>query len=326
MLDRRLHTDHRNHFDSHPVCDSDHTVRKTPLTHLAGTSRRRRTPAFVVGSACLLASLLGACGGSDNGKAAGSSSDGTVDASTEKTIKTLLEAGTGQRGAKEDAPGKIRFLNLIVRNGSPTDVDIWWGRPDEKAKAASVRYGEASDYLTPKRAKGNDSAVYTVTVAGGQEELWTWDRFTPTDKVQRTAIFSFNDEKRFTETSLEEALDVVSPYSSTVDLPAPDSGRVRLLWRPLGNAISAGDNLLTVMGGGGDCLTNGTGIAGPDGNQLNDGASFQVAPGTSLALYPNCQGTAASAEVKAPASGRGLLIAHLDGSNKPTLLVVPVKG
>jgi hypothetical protein len=268
---------------------------------------------------------LAACGGSSSkSKAASGSGSGSSDPNVDKTIQTLLEVGSGQRGAKEDAPGKIRFLNLFVRNGAPVDMDIWWGRPDEKAKAATVRYGEASDYLTPRRAKGNDSAVYTVTVAGGSEELWTWDRFTPQAKTQRTAMFTANDGS-FTEYALDEASDVISPYTNKVDFPPPDAGKVRLLWRVLGKSLDAGNDLLAVMAGS-TCLTNGSGIAGPDRNQIPDELSFQVAPGTSLDLHPNCQGPAASNTVKAPSAGRALLVAYTDSGGKSQLLVVPAKG
>jgi hypothetical protein len=115
---------------------------------------------------------LGACGGggtkaSSDAGSAGSKTGSTVaangDAAIDKTISSALEAGTGQRGKKEDAPGKMRFANYLAKDGKAIDVDVWWGQPDEGQKAATVKFGAVSPYLTPRRTAGFTSAPYSVT-------------------------------------------------------------------------------------------------------------------------------------------------------------------
>ena len=44
---------------------------------------------------------------------------------TDKTVQSLLEIGSGQRGKKEDAGGKVRFSNQLVLSGAGVDVDVW---------------------------------------------------------------------------------------------------------------------------------------------------------------------------------------------------------
>lgn len=292
--------------------------------------RHTRRPAPVLLAPLLgLALLAGACGGSSgsgdakstaSGDGAGKSS-GDVD----KTVQTLLENASGQRGAKVDGPGKVRFVNLLVQDGKAVDVDVFWGRPDEKDKAATVRFGAASDYITPRLAKGFDSAVYSVTVAGTSQELWSWDRFSPKEKDQRTVVWFAGDDGKFNETDIDEPADQISSYNNKPVFPAASAGKTRLYWRELGRAIDSGSDLLVVKSGA-TCLTNGSGIAGPDTNQLNDEQTFEVAPGAALQLFEGCDGAAVGDAVKAPSSGRAILFAYLGDDDKPHLTVVAVKG
>lgn len=278
-----------------------------------------------------LALFAAACGGGGSSKESSSSGDaessGEEASEVDKSLGSLLEGATGQRGEKVDGPGKVRFINLLVRDGKATDVDVYWGRPDEKAKAATIRYGEASDYLTPKMTKGFDSAVYSVTVAGTTEELWSWDRFSPEAKDQRSAVWFAGEDGAFNEADIDEPADLISPFTNKPAFPAPTGGKVRLYWRVLGRGIDLGNDLLAVKTGS-TCLTNGTGIADTDGNQLQDEQTFQVAPGAPLQLHTNCfeDGTSVGEAVKAPASGRAILFALVAPDGKPHLTVIPVKG
>lgn len=257
---------------------------------------------------------------------------GPADSKVANVIDTLLDAVTGARGKKVDAPGKVRFLNLIRTGDATTDIDVWWGQPDEGDKAATITYGAITDYLTPKTAKGFDSAVYSVTAKGDTKVLWTWDRFSPKADTSRTVMmFPSEDGLSVSETDVDDAPGK-KDFQGAEYFGLPDSGKVRVLWMPIGRSLDVPGKILEVApASGGTCFTNGSGIAGPDGNQI-DGSTFQVTPGTKLALFDTCGGTPAtgapvSAVVDVPGpSGRVMLIAYLGPGNKPTLLTVAVRG
>ena len=305
---------------------------------MGGGSLSTMTPARRSRSAVLGALLLGAalglasCGGggtarsvADDGKQVPSSGD--VDA----IIGTLLQGVTGSRGDKVDAPGKVRFVNLVRSGDTPTDIDVWWGQPDEGDKAASVAYGKVSTYLTPRTSKGFDNAVYSVTAVGDSAVLWSWDRFSPEGGTRRTVMLAPTDDATSVSQSDLDEQPGHKDFMGTEYFPAPDSGKVRVLWRPIGRVLDMTDKILAVApGAGGTCFTNGSGIAGPDGNQV-DGSTFQVDPGTQLALFDTCAGTPATgtpvsgAVVASTGPGRSLLIAYLGPGDRPTLLSLPVR-
>lgn len=283
--------------------------------------------ALLIGSA-----VLAGCGASKS--STDSSADSTSKSDVSKVpvesdqvngvIGTLLQGVTGARGDKVDGPGKVRFLNLLTMGGKAVDVDIYWGQPDEGAKAGSAKFGTAINYLTPKMAKGFHSAVYSVTAKGDTKVLWSWDRFTPTKETVRTVVFMpTNDGASVSETDLDEQI-AASGFSSKVEFPAADAGMVRLYWRPLGRSIDSTDQLLSVTDGT-KCFTNGSGLAGPDGNAVN-GNTFQVKPGTvlSLSTYGACDKQGVASVTVPPTTGRAILFAYVDASAKPVMLILPV--
>ncbi len=281
--------------------------------------------------ACVLlgCSLLVACGGGGNSSAKSASGSTIASAGStptvakiDKTIATLLEVGSGQRGKKEDAPGKVRFANYLSANGKSQDIDVWWGQPNEGEKAATLKSGEVSAYVTPRRAKGFDDAVYSVTAVGSVEVLWSWDRFGPKQGTQRTVIWYYGDKGEFTESARDESATLINSFTNRPQFAAPDAGKIRLHWSVIGTAIEQQDKLLVVTAGG-RCLTNGSGIADDTGNQIQDEDTFQVAPETKLTLADSCDGAPIS-EVTAPASGRATLFAYLDPAGAPKLALIPV--
>lgn len=291
-----------------------------------------------IGVIAVLGSVpLAACGGSTSSSsksAAASGSDTTVKSDSgpltsddvNKVIGTLLEGATGARGDKVDGPGKVRFFNVLSMSGKPVDVDVYWGQPDEGAKVTTVPFGTVSDSFTPKLTKGFDSAVYSVTAKDTKTVLWTWDRFSPTKETLRTVIFMPSDDgTSFSESDVDEEM-TVSSFSGKVEFPAPDAGMVRLLWRPLGKSLEQGENLLTVTDGT-TCFTNGSGLAGPDGNPV-DGSTFQVKPGTALSLTPfgDCAKTGIGGMTAPAASGRAILFTYVDAAGKPVMVAVPTQG
>jgi hypothetical protein len=293
--------------------------------------RNRKTHHALVLSAIFGLASLTSCGAVDKAndaaktakaieKAAGATTaDGSVDqAAVDKVIGTMLEQTSGQRGKKVQGPGKIKFFNVLTKDGKPVNVDVWWGRPDEKAKAASIVFGETSEWMPPMITKGfgdSKSASYSVTEQGTTTELWITDRWQPTDKSQQFTIFSI-DDGGFSESGFDFDPAAVD-YRDKSILPAADAGMVRLSWRPIGDVLDGADDTLRAVRNGSTCLTNGTGIAGPDGNQLDpDESVFQAPVGVELGLsttWCGSNGSAANlATVKVPAtSGRGALFAYL---------------
>jgi hypothetical protein len=283
---------------------------------------------------------LGACGGGRTKTGSGSAGaktaatvaakDGTAKdaAAIDKTISTALEVGTGQRGKKEDAPGKMRFANYLAKDGKAIDVDVWWGQPDEGQKAATVKFGEVSPYLTPRRTAGFTSAPYSVTAVGSTEVLFSWDRFDPKKGSQRTVIWGYDGADLF-EQDKDESATLIDGSTNKPEFAPPTNGKVTLKWFVLGDAISTPDRLLVVSTGG-KCLTNGSGIADPNdelGNSLNDYSidTFDADPGAVLSFIVGCGGEPlAGTSVKVPAKGRGLLLAYLDAAGKPVLTLLPV--
>ena len=286
----------------------------------------------IAGALLIGSMVLAGCGGSKSSADSRADSTSKSDVSEETrtsdqvngVIATLLEGVTGARGDKVDGPGKVRFLNLVTMGAKAVDVDIYWGQPDEGAKAGSAAFGTATDYLTPKMAKGFDSAVYSVTAKGDTKVLWSWDRFTPTKETVRTVVFMpTEDGESVSETDLDEQI-AVSSFSGKVEFPAPDAGMVRLYWRPLGRSIDSTDQLLSVTDAT-TCFTNGSGLAGPDGNAVN-GYTFQVKPGTVLSLSPfgACDKPGVASVTVPPTTGRAILFAYFDASAKPAMLILPV--
>ncbi len=275
-----------------------------------------------VAAVCTGLLLAAACGGGGSSSSKPSGSDDAYGAD-DKTISTLIEAASGARGKKEDAPGKVRFGNFLTPGRAAISVDVWWGQPDEGDKVTTLKPGEVSAYVTPRRPKGFDSAVYSVTPAGSKEVLWTWDRFSPEKGSQRTVLW-YTDEEKFFETDHDESLTKLDSLTNKPQFPEPDAGKVRLRWFVLNSAaIENGDGLLVVASAG-KCLTNGSGIADDTGAQVFDESTLQVAPGSSLSLATACSGAPVGDAVIAPAGGRGLLFAFIDGAGKPNLRLVPV--
>ena len=263
---------------------------------------------------------------SKSGNGGGLADPNATDEEIEAALGTLLEGGLGQRGEKTKGEGKIRFLNLVEVDGKPAAIDVWWGRPDEKVKAASLAYEELSDSMSPMLTQGftdNPSAVFTVTDQASGKELWTWDRWDPVAEDNRLTMFSPSDDGGFSSSDLE-LQPTKKSFDGKIVFPAADAGQVRMYWRSVGKALNGPNDSLLAVGTGGKCLTNGSGIAGPNGNQI-EGSTFQVPAGTEMTFsaFP-CDATQATvATVAAPAaSGRYVLLAY-KVAGAPKLLTIP---
>jgi hypothetical protein len=289
--------------------------------------RNRKLPALFTLLLTIGATGLSACGGGDaiseaRDAAKRIEADGgpsiPSDEEIDKVIGTLLEQGMGQRGKKTEGPGKAKFLNLYQVGGKGIDIDVWWGRPDEGVKAATLAFGESSEWMTPMLTQGfsdTPDAVHSVTETATKKELFSWDRWTPTENSQVLMMFSAADD------SFQESLFDFDPaavdFTKKPVLPPADPGMVRFEWRAFDPVLAGPNDTLRAVRQGSKCLTNGTGIAGPDGNQV-EGASLQVPVGAELALSSGwChEGGDNVATVTVPStSGRALLLAYqgLDG-------------
>lgn len=282
----------------------------------------------------VVAATLGlvACGGAStpvgsiesNESPALGGSQGAPDAMLDvnAVIDTAFEVVTGQRGEKEDAPGALRVDNLLSRGGEPVDIDVYWGRPDEGEKAATVAFGQASDYLVPRRVKGLQDAVFTITIAGTNEELMTWDRWSPSSAADRvTAAFMFDGDS-VSLAMVDENPATLDSLTNAPMFPASDAGSVRLRWRAFGTSLEAGDSLLSVTLDG-KCLTNGSSWAAPDGNPSFDLSTVQVPGGSTLGFAATCDGPSVS-DVTVPAGGRALLFAYSKPDGTSALQLLPV--
>jgi hypothetical protein len=235
-----------------------------------------------------------------------------TDAEVEEVIGTLLEAGLGQRGEKTEANAKAKFLNLTEVDGKGVGIDVWWGRPDEQAKAASVAYGESSDWIPAMLTKGfsdNPDAVYTVTEQGTGKELWTWDRWSADDGDDRLIIFSPDESGAFTERARSLGAEAET-FDGKAVLPPADAGQVRVTWNPISD-LAMGESLLAIRHDGA-CRTNGSGVASPDGSQNNE-PNLQLPVGAVVDLVPfPCEASAKSeAQLTLPSeSQRGVLLAY----------------
>lgn len=266
--------------------------------------------------------VLAACGGDDGGGAGGDDA-GSAEA---EVIDTILDAAAGALGDLEDAPGLVRFVNLMQRDGAGIDVDVWWGQPGDEQLAASVAYGEASPYLTPRQSSAFGEVSWSVSPAGSQEQL-LGTSYTPGEDLQQTNVVFPGDGGSSSWMTIDEILEF-APDLGAWGFQPPDDGQVRVKWTPIPPVIEApSGNLRNVGTGTGPCLTNGSGINAEDDLSTRS-TTFQVPAGTTVNLYedfPTCSGPS-SASATAPGGGRAILVAYTDASQAPQLLMLEVEG
>src|SRR5262245_12882917 len=114
--------------------------------------------------------LVGCGGGGDDGGGSAGGADDTGSAADD-VLGSVADAVGDALADTEDAPGAARFVNLMQLDGAPIDVDVWWGLPDDGNKAVSLKYGEASDYLTPQQSEAFGEVSWSVSAAGAREQL-----------------------------------------------------------------------------------------------------------------------------------------------------------
>jgi hypothetical protein len=278
-------------------------------------------------SVAVVALVLTACGGDDGGGAGGDG--GAVDlgdGSEDEIVNSVLDAASGALAETEEAPGLLRWVNLMQQDGAGVAVDVWWGRPEDGQLATTLAYGEASDYVSPRQSAAFGEVSWSMSAAGGQEQLIGYT-YTPAEDLQQTHVAFPGDGGSSSMTQVDEILEF-NPDIGAWGFQPPDSGQVRVKWLPISPVIEApSGNLRNVGTGTAPCLTNGSGINAEDDLSTRS-TTFQVPGGATVNLYedfPTCSGPT-SASATAPAGGRALLIAYTDASQAPQLLMLPVQG
>ena len=279
----------------------------------------------------MAAFVVAGCGGDDDGGSASQVADldeAPADdaASAEELLSGIAEAAGDALADTEDAPGSVRFVNLLHSGGVGTDVDVWWGLPENGQLVTSLAYGEASEYLTPRMSTAFGEVSWSMSAAGGQEQLVGFT-YTPAEDIQRTLVVFPDSAGSNSMMPIDEILPF-DPDQGAWGFQPPDAGQVRVKWVPIAPVIEApSGNLRNVGTGTADCLTNGSGINAVDDLSTRS-TTFQVPVGGVVNLYedfPTCTGPM-SATATAPPAGRALLLAYTDAAQAPHLLMLPVEG
>lgn len=115
----------------------------------------RHLPYVVVTS---LALLVTACGDDDDSPGGTAGAGGSESSGGDGSGDAPSGAGRGGRGGASsgveftDLPGKIRFINLVSDGASGQALDLYWGTSITRSeKAATIAYGEVTEFLTPRR-------------------------------------------------------------------------------------------------------------------------------------------------------------------------------
>ena len=280
----------------------------------------------------MAAFVVAGCGGDDDDGGSASQvadlDDALADdaASADELLSGIADAADDALADTEDAPGSVRFVNLLHSGGIGTAVDVWWGLPEDGQLATSLAYGEASEYLTPRMSTAFGEVSWSMSPAGGQEQLVGFT-YTPAEDIQRTLVVFPDPSGSISTMPIDEIL-AFDPDQGAWGFQPPDAGQVRVKWVPIQPVIEApSGNLRNVGTGAGDCLTNGSGINAVDDLSTRS-TTFQVPGGAAVNLYedfPTCSGPT-SATATAPPAGRALLLAYNDAAQTPQLLMLAVEG
>ena len=304
---------------------------------IARHSRRSRALAGVVIGAAL---LLTACGGGGSSKASDSTSPDTGGA------PTSTDAGSSGGGSSKcyttpgDQKAKVRFVNLFTNSAYPQgNIDVWqgYGATDGCGKKlATIKYGEASDYIdvTASDKDGNWSAAGYVPGGADQDHQIIDQTETWKGGEQVTIVFTTNDpsNNQPLHTGSVSAVFEKDPAQETTFAAVPGKGVLGVS----ANALQYVDKEGAWAGG----------IAGQTACLLGPGDTENTRTnvgGTSLIAYPvapgsvdfglflsdpgKCTGTPAigPATIDAAAGSRTLVFAYGPDKQSEKLLVLPVE-
>jgi hypothetical protein len=302
--------------------------------------RHPRPRVALVGLALASALVFAACGGGGSSKASDGTTPGTSPAGNGATTSAPDAGGNSNCYT---TPGtqtaKVRFVNLFTNATYPQgDIDVWQGYGASDGcgkKLATIKYGEATDYIDVTAADKDGNWSATGFVPGGADEDHEIINQTETWKggEQVTIVFMTNDPSNGQpeHTGSVSAVFEKDPAQEPSFAPVPGKGVIGVS----ANALQYVDKEGAWIGG----------IAGQTACLLGPGDTENTRTnvgGTSLISYPvppgsvdfglfnsipgKCTGTPAigPATIDAAAGSRTLVFAYGPDKQNEKLLVLPV--
>ena len=196
--------------------------------------RQPRPRTVLVGLALASVLALAACGGGGSSKASGNTAPSTTGTNSAST--TEASGGGGGNSNCYTTPGdqhaKVRFVNLFTNSAYPQgDIDVWQGYGASDGcgkKLATIKYGEASDYIDVTAADQDGNWSATVYVPGGADQAHQIINQSETWKggEQVTIVFTTNDPANGqpAHTGSVSAVFEKDPASETTFAAVPGKG------------------------------------------------------------------------------------------------------
>lgn len=241
--------------------------------------RTRRTAiALTLG----LALTLAACGGG-GGSDSSSSSDGEGKATTTVDLgDASIPDFKPEKATFEEVDGsKARFINLLEKDGTGVDMDVYWGINAETGKkAATVGYGEVTDWMTFEvesspaltPSDGSSDVVVTFYAKGETEQPIIQQSETIDGDMLLTYTMGTGDGVGLGPDQYPGSLGVGFDHEAG----EPPAGKAWVALNTGGvGGIDGGDFMVLSSAGGCDDL-EGTDI---EGGTANSGQAFLVDPG-----------------------------------------------
>jgi len=244
---------------------------------------RRAAVALAMGFALVLA----ACGGGGGSDSSGSS-DGGGGAKTTTTFpdpgKITVPGFEPEKAAFKSVDGsKARFINVLEKDGKGVDMDVYWGtNADTGKKAATVAYGEVSDWMTfmvekspfTKPADGSQEVVVSFYPKGETKQPIIQQSETIDGDMRLTYTMGTGDGVGLSPDQYPGSLGVGFDHEAG----DPPAGKAWVAINTSGvGGIEDGDFMILSTADGCDDLT-GTDI---EGGTANSGQAFLVDPGPS---------------------------------------------
>jgi hypothetical protein len=304
--------------------------------------RRSHLRVPIVGLVLASALLFAACGGGGSSKASNSTTPDNGTSSAASTTDASALGGSAQSKCYT-TPGtqtaKVRFVNLFTNADYPQgDIDVWQGYGASDGcgkKLATIKYGEASEYIDVTAADKDGNWAATAFVPGGADEDHQIINQTETWKggEQATFVFTTNDPSNM-QPSHTGSVSAVFEKDTSQDptfAAVPGKGVLGVSATALQYVDKEGAWIGGIAGqtacllGPGDTENTRTNVGG------TSLIAYPVAPGSvGFGLFASipgtCTGTPAigPATIDAAAGSRTLVFAYGPDQQHERLLVVPV--
>ena len=238
---------------------------------------RNRRAAVALTMACAL--VFTACGGGGSDDAASSDGGGKDATTTSPDLGSILGGDPEPHEFAEVDGSKARFINLLAADGEGIDMDVYWGMDAQTGKkAATVAYGEVSDWMT---IEVDQDPLFTP--ADGAQEVSV--AFYPKGETERDQQIMQKSENLEGDVRFTYAMGSTQPFGSDPGIPAslsvgydheagdPPAGKGWVALNSIGiGGIEGGDFMVLSTADGCDDLT-GTDI---EGGTANSGQAYLV--------------------------------------------------